>query len=103
MAPVNGKRKAAVIDLTTSDDEGLSDGLSRKVPRPDSSNRFTGHRIGESRETLPVHLHEPGTYIEIDDETRAAELVEGSQDDDSYADYELYGICCSSSVLLTIR
>jgi hypothetical protein len=92
MAPGKGKRKAAVVDLTTSDDEGLSSGLSRKLSRPDSSNRFAGYSIEQSQEAIPVRLHEPVTYIEIDDETRAAELVEGSQDDDSYASYELYGI-----------
>ena len=92
MASLNGKRKAPVVDLTISDDEGFIDGQPRKVSRYDPPNRFSDRGFEEAQPALPLRRNEPRVYIDLDDETRAAELVEGSQDDDSYANYELYGI-----------
>ena len=102
MAPVQGnrgKRKADTIDSAANEADVNLTGSSDFDPRPAKTTRVgstatdenvsTGQRFGEPTSFLPLSSQ---ASVIVEDDAEAEDLVQGSQDDDTSADYIFYGM-----------
>ncbi|PGH23389.1 hypothetical protein AJ80_02499 [Polytolypa hystricis UAMH7299] len=80
------KREAKYVDLTNDDR------VARKAPRVNPTPAPPQRYYGDAPDYIP--LSQPGSsFLEIDDETGAAEIIDSTQgaDEDAYTSYRLYG------------